>query len=291
MSAEAVWVGWLVLFLVYEIVAAVSERGKPSRLTLSRNVWAWFDTPFRKVVLAVFMLTLTSHLVLRQPGGLAVILTGIPVVLVIGLAVCRRPVVGIVLALPLLMGTERCKIELPQPSPSPTVAPTPTPEPTPTPTPEPTPTPAPQTCANHNCDPDYVCEDTPTGPRCVPKDDCDVPLNGSAVMGASKHGVRVYDTTPKITNAERCKALGMDRITCPVVSECPGIKCEQRYACELKLMGGYPQWELVVNSGELRWVYDEDPPWKARILGNGTGKLRSCYANGRACSPWLDVSY
>jgi hypothetical protein len=90
MPAEVVWVGWLVLFLVYEIVAAVRERGTPQRLTLSRNVWTWFDTRPRKVILAVFLLTLTAHLTLGTPGAAAIVLTAIPVVSVIALKIGGR---------------------------------------------------------------------------------------------------------------------------------------------------------------------------------------------------------
>lgn len=86
MSAEVVWAGWLVLFLVYEVVAAIA---KPKGDTLSENVWRWFDTPFRKAVLAVFMLTLTSHFVFAWPGGSGVIITGIPVGIVIGRGLAR----------------------------------------------------------------------------------------------------------------------------------------------------------------------------------------------------------
>lgn len=83
MSTDALWGGWLALFLIYEIVAAISERGTEKELTLSRNVWRWFDTRTEKAFLAVFLLTLTAHLVLGRPGGLAIVATGIPVAFVI----------------------------------------------------------------------------------------------------------------------------------------------------------------------------------------------------------------
>lgn len=118
MDPAVVWVGWLALFLIYEITAAVRERGTDQPLTLSRNVWRWFDRRGEKVALAVFMLTLTAHLVLGTPGALAVILTGAPVALVIALEVIRRqpPVrrpptwgrIVVLLALPLLLGARGC---------------------------------------------------------------------------------------------------------------------------------------------------------------------------------------
>jgi hypothetical protein len=157
-----------------------------------------------------------------------------------------------------------CTVQ-PTPTPSPIPTPEPTPEPTPTPTPVPTPTP------------------TPTPNPSV----CTVPLDGSYVMGAYLLYPRVVDSTPKITNAERCKLVGMpDRITCPVTAEGD----PQRYVCEVELMGGpKPVYEIVVDSGNLQWSYEDD--WKARISGNGKGRIRSCYPNGKACSKWVELSY
>jgi hypothetical protein len=93
------WLAWLLLFLAYEIPAAISEvvyarRGQRRAITLSRNVWRWFGVtewrPYRtarRVVLAAFMLTLSSHFVFAQPEAWAIIATGSPVALVIGYAV------------------------------------------------------------------------------------------------------------------------------------------------------------------------------------------------------------
>lgn len=164
MSPDIVWAGWLGLFLVYEVAAALRERGTDQRLTLSRQVWAWFDKAFERVALGVFLLVLTAHLVFGRPGGLAVILTAAPVALVILVALVRRPAaprppttwgrLAVLLALPLLLanGPGGCNVELPwppkptpspEPSPTPPAAPTPSPGPTPTPEPTPAPTPAP----------------------------------------------------------------------------------------------------------------------------------------------------
>lgn len=93
------WLAWLLLFLAYEIPAAIAEvvyarRGQRRAITLSRNVWRWFGVtewrPYRtarRVVLAAFMLTLTSHFVFAHPEAWAIIATGAPVALVIGYAV------------------------------------------------------------------------------------------------------------------------------------------------------------------------------------------------------------
>jgi hypothetical protein len=94
MSAEAIWAGWLVLFLIYEIVGAVSEKGKPARFTLSRNVWDWFGVrtprpfaPARRIFLAAFMGVLSCHFVFGEPGAAGVIVAGIPVAVVIAYAI------------------------------------------------------------------------------------------------------------------------------------------------------------------------------------------------------------
>jgi hypothetical protein len=86
-SAALVWAGWLALFLVYEIAAAIA---KPKGDTLSENVWDWFGVrskkPWsgaRRAVLGAFMGVLSCHFVFGEPGGLGVILAGIPVGVVI----------------------------------------------------------------------------------------------------------------------------------------------------------------------------------------------------------------
>lgn len=92
MSAGVVWCGWLLLFLVYEVYAAKAE---PKGDTLSENVWDWFGVrgyrpwaPVRRAFLGAFMLTLTAHFVFARPGGLGVILAGVPVALIIAYSIC-----------------------------------------------------------------------------------------------------------------------------------------------------------------------------------------------------------
>lgn len=80
------WVAWLVAFLSVEVPAAIR---KPKGDTLSENVWVWFRG-WRRVPLALFMLTLTSHFVFEWPGGLGVILTGAPIALVIALGMLKK---------------------------------------------------------------------------------------------------------------------------------------------------------------------------------------------------------
>ncbi|MCU0294372.1 MAG: hypothetical protein MUF10_20685 [Thermoanaerobaculaceae bacterium] len=304
MSAEAVWAGWLALFLVYEVTAALRERGTDQRLTLSRVVWRWFDTVIERLALAFFLAVLTAHLVLGWPGGLAVILTGAPVALLIVLALLRRgPTAAVVvLALPLLLGADRCSVSWPQPQPTPTLEPTlePTPKPTPTPTP------GPQSCADLACPPDQVCIHevgrppycapapfpTPSPTPTPPSATCSAPLNGTPNMGIYWYSPqRVADATPRLCDADRCRAVGYpDRICCPVVPD----EHPERARCECLVMTGValsvcaPTWELAVDEGPLAWDFD-DTGWKAVMSGHGKGRIRACWPNGRTCSKWLEV--
>jgi hypothetical protein len=89
--AHVLWVGVGVLFLLYEVYAAVT-RTKGG--TLSENVWDAFGvktprpySPARRAVLAAFLCTLTAHLVFGEPGGLWIVITGAPVSLVIAYSV------------------------------------------------------------------------------------------------------------------------------------------------------------------------------------------------------------
>jgi hypothetical protein len=89
-SAALVWAGWLALFLVYEVASAIA---KPKGDTLSENVWTWFGVrgraplaPLRRAVLGAFMGVLSCHFVFGEPGGLWVIVAGVPVGVVIAYA-------------------------------------------------------------------------------------------------------------------------------------------------------------------------------------------------------------
>jgi hypothetical protein len=90
--------GWLILFLLYEIYAA---KAAPKGDTLSENVWDWFGVKsykplsgFRRAILGAFMGVLGCHFVFGEPGGLGVILAGIPVgcVVVYSILFERKPV-------------------------------------------------------------------------------------------------------------------------------------------------------------------------------------------------------
>lgn len=78
------WLSWLALFLAIELPAAVREKGEPrgkAWKTLSRHVWRWFNTPARRVILAVFWVALGGHFVFGWSAWW--LLTAAPVVSVI----------------------------------------------------------------------------------------------------------------------------------------------------------------------------------------------------------------
>lgn len=97
----AAWLAWLAIFLIVEVPAAISGTKLD---TLSENVWNWFGVKpgtyngrarrrlsiVRRIILAVFLLTLLGHLVFGWPGGVGIIIAGIPVGLVILYSVVRE---------------------------------------------------------------------------------------------------------------------------------------------------------------------------------------------------------
>jgi hypothetical protein len=97
----AAWLVWLVLFLIVEVPAAISGTKLD---TFSENVWKWFGREpgtfgngpggrFRKtrrLILGLFMLTLSGHFVFGWPGGTGIIIAGIPVGLVILYSVVKE---------------------------------------------------------------------------------------------------------------------------------------------------------------------------------------------------------
>jgi len=94
------WMIWVVLFLAYELPAAVAEvyyakrRGEHREITLSRNVWRWTGRakgqewrPFRGLRSFAFaqfgVVVFVGHLAYGWPEGTGVIISGIPVGIVI----------------------------------------------------------------------------------------------------------------------------------------------------------------------------------------------------------------
>jgi hypothetical protein len=63
-------------------------------------------------------------------------------------------------------------------------------------------------------------------------------------------GTSWWNGTPIVKGHDYCEAIGMGtmpdgvqpRNECPVRNECPGVKCEERAACERVVMGGLATW-------------------------------------------------
>lgn len=161
----------------------------------------------------------------------------------------------------------------PNPTPSPTVEPTPIP-PTPTPSPIPTPTPSPTIAPTPI--PTPVPTPTPEDPNV-----CTIPLNGTPELGVYFLQDRLVDFTPKIRNAARCDLPEVGykgRQSCPVCDE----GCAQRGICESDLMGGIPPNYTCVST-TLKCNRAEGD-WQVHVNGIGTGTMKACYPNGRACT-------
>jgi hypothetical protein len=179
-SPEVVWIGWLALFLVYELVAALA---RPRGGTLSATIWRWFGVRaprplawLRRSVLGCFLGALAGHLVMGW-SVVPVIAFGALVVAVIAWAVIadhrrRTLLLAVVALLPLLAAGKcdrQCKQcaagQLPADVCEALVAAGQCPAP------EPTPTPAPATC-EPPCPDGQEClpqQTTPPTFACVPK--------------------------------------------------------------------------------------------------------------------------
>jgi len=87
MSSEILWLGWLVMFVFYELIAAKQHKGG----TLSETAWRWFAVKggkaklIRQAVLFAFMSSLTIHLVWATTVRY-VVATGIALMATIGLS-------------------------------------------------------------------------------------------------------------------------------------------------------------------------------------------------------------
>ena len=72
------WLGWLLAFLFVELPGAILP-GKGE--TLSEHVWRWCRGPWRRLVLAAFLVALTCHFVFGASAWW--LLTAIPLATVI----------------------------------------------------------------------------------------------------------------------------------------------------------------------------------------------------------------
>lgn len=97
-------------------------------------------------------------------------------------------------------------------------------------------------------------------------------------------GTTWVDATPLIDSCDYCQSIGMgdmggtQRCSCPVRSECPGFKCEERQACEDVAVNGNPAWRCNGQTLETK----EGNPYQARCVG-GTW-IEICHNDGATCS-------
>ena len=220
----------------------------------------------------------------------------------------------IVLALPLLMGAERCSIgfPVPQPTPTPTAEPTPTPGPTPTPVPTPTPTPSPTPSPT-----------PPPAETSCPKK----PAEGSEVYLNAKPYGQGFDATVRIRG---------DKAFCFAIHQVQTDDCHlegwpMRTQCEMELLGnGCPIWQFQtdlnpapqscsdnqnaeISCDHFGNVEFRDDPKTPQFEGqpvecgqqrdqygpkagfftvaHGLGRVRACKPDGLGCSPWRPVDH
>lgn len=103
-----------------------------------------------------------------------------------------------------------------------------------------------------------------------------------------------FDSTPKFYNKEAmtwdgqlvsgyCSALGIEELWCPARTECPGVKCEERQACERVgvsgLTNGKPLWRCSNGDVEV----NPQNIFQARC-GAGASWIEVCAADGSVCS-------
>lgn len=114
---------------------------------------------------------------------------------------------------------------------------------------------------------------------------CTAPVPaGVSTWGGPKVHNRWYDATPLVNNCNYCESIGMGEINgtqrciCPVRNECPGVKCEERPACERAAMKGLAAWR---SDGEVEVNTANENHLQARC-SNCTW-LEVCDANGANC--------
>jgi hypothetical protein len=107
-------------------------------------------------------------------------------------------------------------------------------------------------------------------------------------IGCTAHG-NVIDCTAKVAPhaCEYCADIGMGeaggqiRCGCPVRNECPGVKCEERVACEAYLTGGT---KLESRNGAT-CSFARGNPFQFEPSG---GNCRLCsVGDPRVCGPWF----
>jgi len=192
----------------------------------------------------------------------------------------------LVLALPVLLGAERCPV------------PTPTPTPTPVPTPTPTPTPTPVVA-------------------------CPKPLeSGAEVYLNNKPYGQGWDSTVRVRGDKLfCQMIHGD----VAVADCHLEGWPKRSECEMELLGGCPIWQYKSPQGDAFLCQQEpaevscdhfgnvefrddpmtplvfegqpkecgkqrdgrgDPMAGFFVIAHGKSELRACRPDGQGCGPW-----
>lgn len=81
-----------------------------------------------------------------------------------------------------------------------------------------------------------------------------------------------------------CEEIGMaPQCNCPMRNECPGVKCEERVACEAYASQG-TVWQTDPPGHPVE-LHDGNP-WQAS--SDPGVKLRVCVVDLSVCSPWVD---
>lgn len=95
-----------------------------------------------------------------------------------------------------------------------------------------------------------------------------------------------WDGTPVVNDHAYCVSVGMGtmpdgvqpRNQCPPRSECPGLKCEERAACERQIMGGLATWR---SDGPVEVNQSNENHLQARC--SACSWIEVCDAAGRIC--------
>lgn len=95
-----------------------------------------------------------------------------------------------------------------------------------------------------------------------------------------------YDATPTVNDHDFCESIGLGtmpdgvqpRNQCPPRPECPGVKCEERAACERQIMGGRATWG---SDGALEVNQANENHLQARC--SNCSYIEVCDTHGGSC--------
>jgi hypothetical protein len=126
--------------------------------------------------------------------------------------------------------------------------------------PSPTPPPTPLTCANKDCDEGFTCQESASGPQCVPVEPppqatCPLPplAEGRSVWVDAKAYGQGLDTEPRTDDPAICRAIhGEDWQGSSCHFESPSLSPEMRSVCERHYLCGCPTWQYRIAGGPWR---------------------------------------